>query len=75
VSTYKRWFPPRLVVDVTTAPPAFVLARQDRWSRQEKRLHQTELHAWEGEGGIPASSNVALQSPSFAEPPSGGDID
>lgn len=67
---YKRWLPP-LVVDGTTMPPGFVLAWCNRRRQDEKGREQIELQAWEGEGGNPASRNVALQVSLSAEAPGG----
>ena len=68
MSTYKRWFPPLLVVDGITVVPGILVGRKHR-RQYEKRQEQRELRAWEGEGGSPAADNVALQSSLFAEAP------
>jgi len=68
MSTYKRWFPPLLIVDGITVTPGVLLGRKHR-RQYEKRQEQRELRAWEGEGGGPAASNVPLQASFFAESP------
>ena len=68
MSTYKRWFPPLLVVDGITVTPGVLLGRKRR-RQNEKRQEQRELRAWEGEGGNLAPRSVALQLPLFAEAP------
>jgi hypothetical protein len=68
MSTYKRWFPPLLVVDGITVTPGVLLGRKRRL-QNEKRQEQRELRAWEGEGGNLAPLSVALQLPLFAEAP------
>jgi hypothetical protein len=51
IYAYKRWFPPDVVGDGTAIAPAFVLAVINRRRRDEKRQQQTQLRAWESEGG------------------------
>ena len=71
--TYKRWFPPNVVVDGTEVAPALVLAVINRRWREETRQQQTELRAWESEGGNPAPRDVPVQGSLFPAP--GQDID
>jgi hypothetical protein len=66
--TYKRWFPPCVVIDGTAIAPAFVLAASNHHWQDEKRQEQAELRAWEGEGGSPAARSVAVQGFLFAAP-------
>ena len=68
MSTYKRWFPPLLIVDGITVAPGVLIGRKHR-RQYEKRQEQRELRAWEGEGGNPAPGSVPLQSSLFAEAP------
>jgi hypothetical protein len=59
--TYKRWFPPCLVIDGTTIAPAFVLAACNHRRPDEERQQHAQLHAWERAGGNSASRSVAVQ--------------
>ena len=61
MSTYRRWYPPLLLVDGVAIAPAAMLAA-NHWKRDEKHQQQLELRAWEGEGGNPASRTAAVQS-------------
>ena len=65
--TYQRWFPPNVVGDGTAVAPAFVLAVSNSCWREEKRQEQTELRAWESEGGNPEPRSVTVQA-SLSQP-------
>ena len=71
--TYRRWFPPCLVIDGVAIAPAFVLAARNRCWRDEKRQDPAELRTWESEGGNPAPRSDPVQASLFAAP--GQDID
>jgi hypothetical protein len=71
--TYRRWFPPGLVIDGIAIAPAFVLAVRNRCWQDEKRQAQAELRTWESEGGNPAPPGDPVQASLFAAP--GQDID
>ena len=71
--SYKRWFPPGLVIDGTAIAPAFVLAASDRCRLDDKHQEQTELRVWESDGGNPAPRSVGVQASLFPAP--GQDID
>jgi hypothetical protein len=73
MATYKRWFPPCLVIDGTAIVPTFVLAARIHRRRDEEHQERAELHAWEGEGGNPPPRSVAVEPSLFAAP--GQDID
>jgi hypothetical protein len=68
MSGYKRWFAPLSTVYGATIPRRFTGSRQSRARLDEKRQEQTELQAWEGEGGNPDPRSASRQSSQFAEP-------
>lgn len=41
---------------------AYILSRRTSTIRTEKRLHEEDLHAWEGEGGTLAPSEAKASS-------------
>jgi len=68
MSTYKRWFPSRLVVEGVAIAPGVLLATNHR-KRDEKQQQQLELRAWEAEGGNPAPRDIPVQGSLLTETP------
>lgn len=60
MSGFKRWFTDLPAIYGSTNPRGLTWSGRSRYRRDEQHREQTELDAWEGEGGNPAPRDTRL---------------